>query len=53
VQEVFASFLAVDPSLFTLELPNNHEFLRWKPHSQLNTVDRVVVGLYKLNAVDP
>lgn len=31
-QEVFANFLAVDPFLFTLDLPNNHEFLHWKPH---------------------
>jgi len=48
VQEVFASFLAVDPFLFTLDLSNNHEFLQWKTHtshSQLNAVDRVVEGL--------
>ena len=29
LQEIYASFLAVDPFMFTLDLANNHEFLRW------------------------
>eukprot|EP00227_Mantoniella_beaufortii_P017677 CAMPEP_0197586184 /NCGR_PEP_ID=MMETSP1326-20131121/8240_1 /TAXON_ID=1155430 /ORGANISM="Genus nov. species nov., Strain RCC2288" /LENGTH=572 /DNA_ID=CAMNT_0043150777 /DNA_START=220 /DNA_END=1938 /DNA_ORIENTATION=- len=48
VQEVYASFLAVDPFLFTLGTSNNHDYLSWKPpstHSQLNAVDGVVEGL--------
>lgn len=29
LQEIYANFIAVDPFVFTLDLENNHEFLRW------------------------
>ena len=47
-QELFANFLAVDPCIFTLDLPNNHELLRWKTDKSLHptsVVDPIVEGL--------
>jgi vacuolar protein sorting-associated protein 45 len=48
VQEMFASFLAVDPTVFTLDLPNNAELLRYAkvgPTSRGLLVDPIVEGL--------
>jgi vacuolar protein sorting-associated protein 45 len=48
VQEMYASFLAVDPTVFTLELPRSDQLLRFSsvpPSTRSTLIDPIVEGI--------